>query len=569
MKTYPKSIIPLFSKTQPLSSEILKNISDSAALYKKEEIQIYELCAKLKVIISSLSISTNTFDYIDDVRFEQKPSIPFLSDTEQQPEFEEKHLGKKLVILKDFKSSTFSYREKITDYDKETIAFANIINRLFHYICDNQLIKNLILEASYIKTYKDELADLHIYKSIRFRDLKGQGTIFDKVSNHYIETSEIVKANNSNIVKSDFSIAENREFRKLRRIIERVARRDRELHLLKIGSIGKNKTQYCSDQLLAYQEKIDLEQAEFIENAQVVIVKDDETEELKKLSDFALTDERKASELYMKAKDLEEQAVSLGYMALFTTFTCPPSFHPNPGNGSTKWDGSTPREASDWLSGRLVALNKDRERHGIETLGLWSKEAHKDQCPHMHSLFYVHPSQSDELKKLIYKHFGHSEKAVRIVEISEAEANKAGVKAASPTSYITKYIMKSLRDKSDEAMKNKAVARLWRYKTYNFFGKTKSVMWRKFNRFFTCDLKDLQKKLINPVFIKLALFRQENKFWQFCKLADEHLENILLEEEMASMSGFEYIKYTLWGYRVIGSNDYLQTKFNTYLRLKI
>lgn len=567
MTLLSSSIIPFISGTQPLSSDILKNISDSAALYKKEDIQIYELCAKLKVIISSLSISTKTFDYMDDVRFEQKPSIPFLSDTEQQPEFEEKHLGQKLIILKDFKSSTFSYREKITDYDNETIAFANIINRLFHYICDNQLIKNLILEASYIKTYRDELADLHIYKSIRFRDLKGQGTIFDKVSNHYIETSEILKANNSNIVKADFSIAENREFRKLRRIIERVARRDRELHLLKIGAIGKNKTPYCSDELLAYQAKVDLEQAEFIENAEVVIVKDDETEERKKLSDFALTDERKASELYMKAKDLEEQAISLGYIALFTTFTCPPSFHPNPGNGATKWDGSTPRDASDWLSGRLVALNKDRERYGIEAIGLWSKEAHKDQCPHMHSLFYIHPSQADELKNLIYKHFGHSEKAVRIVEISEAEAKKVGVKAASPTSYITKYIMKSLRDKSDEAMKNKAVARLWKYKTYNFFGKTKSIMWRKFNKFFTCDLKQLQTKLKNPILIKLALFRQENKFWQFCNLANEHIENIILEEDMSTMSGFEYIKYTLFGYRVKSTDDFLQTKFNCYLKI--
>lgn len=565
MKSYHKPIISFISKKQPLSSESKKNISDAAAIYEKGDIQIYELCAKLKVIISNLSIATKTFDYIDNVSFEQKPFIPFLSSAEQEPEFEKILLGKKLVTLKNFKSSTFFYREKITDYEKEAISFANIINRIFHYICDNQAIKNLILEASYINTYREELADLHIYKSIRFRDLKGQGTIFDKISNYYIETSEIVKANNSNIVKADFSIAENREFRKLKKIIERVARRDRELHLLKIGAIGKNKTQYCSDELLAYQEKIDLEQAEFIENAEVVIIKDDQTEERKKLSDFALTDERKASELYMKAKDLEEQAVSLGYMALFTTFTCPASFHPNPGNGATKWNGSTPREASDWLSSRLVALNKDRERHGIETLGLWSKEAHKDQCPHMHSLFYVHPIQSEELKRLIYKHFGHSDNAVRIVEISEAEAKKAGVKAASPTSYITKYIMKSLRDKTDDAMKNKAVARLWRYKTYNFFGKTKSIMWRKFSRFFNLDLKSLHKSLRNQTLVELALLRQENKFWQFCRLAEEHVENIVLEDYLETMSGFEYIKYTLWGYRIKGTDDCLQTKFNCYL----
>ena len=365
----------------------------------------------------------------------------------------------------------------------------------------------------------------------------------------------------------EFDKKDKRTFRRLRNVVRKIARKQREIHLMKNRKIGDGGQVYCSDELLKYQQEKDIEQEDYINNTEV-ICKDEKTGEEHSipLSQFALTDERKASEIYMKVKDLEKIAESKGYIALFTTFTCPAEFHSNPSNGRNCWNGSTPRDASDWLSKRLVALNKDRERHEIETLGMWCKEAHKDQCVHMHSMFFVRPDQTDDLISLIHKHYSHSENAVRIVRISKEEAQKIGKKAASPASYITKYVIKSLRDKSDEAMKNKAVARLWNYHMYGFFGKTKSVLWRTFDRFFNKEPHELRLALKNNVFVKLAELRKANKFWEFCEYANEFIKSIIVEIDAETQSGFEYIQKIKWGYRVKDTDDCLQTKFNCRLK---
>lgn len=409
------------------------------------------------------------------------------------------------------------------------------------------------------------MESIAIYKDVRFSDFRCSGTIVDKLHEFFVTAEALNYASDRTIFNKEIQGKEKSTFRRLTRIIKTVARKQRELHLLKTRKIGANGEAYCSAELLRFQEEKDIEQQEFIENTEIVYVKNEKEERLA-LSKFALTDERKASEIYMKVKDLEKEADKKGYIALFTTFTCPAEFHSNPANGRNCWDGSTPRQASDWLSAKLVALNKDRERHDIQTLGMWCKEAHKDQCVHMHSMFFVHPDQADELITLIYKHYSHSDNAVRIVYISDEEAKKSGKKGASPASYITKYVIKSLREKSDESMKNKAVARLWGYRMFGFFGRTKTMLWRTFDKFFDKEPHELKAMLKNKAFVKLAELRSANKFWDFCAYANDYIQTVIVEHEQISWSGFEYIKKIKWGYRVIGTDDCLQTKFDCRLK---
>ena len=127
-------------------------------------------------------------------------------------------------------------------------------------------------------------------------------------------------------------------------------------------------------------------------------------------------------------------------------------------------------------------------------------------------------------------------------------------------------MIKSLSDKSDESMKNKAVARLWNYHMYGFFGKTKSILWRTFDRFFNKEPHELRLALKNKVFVKLAELRKENKFWEFCEYANEFIKSIIVEIDTETPSGFEYIKKIKWGYRVKDTDDCLQTKFNCRLK---
>ena len=566
MKLTHNAIIAFKNKKQILTRENIEEIKSDINLFQKNDIDATELVQKLKIIISQLNSATKTFELA--YSYKAISEIPFISDDEAE-EFGFVKLLKspfpKANILQARKKVSFSYQEKIDDYEKETLALAHIIHKLFEYICADKQIKQLIIKASSSALLKKELESIAIYKDVRFSDFRCSGTIVDKLHEFFVTAEALNYASDRNIFNKEIRGKEKSTFRRLTRIIKTVARKQRELHLLKTLKIGANGEAYCSAELLRFQEEKDIEQQEFIENTEIVYVKN-EKEERVALSKFALTDERKASEIYMKVKDLEKEADKKGYIALFTTFTCPAEFHSNPANGRNCWDGSTPRQASDWLSARLVALNKDRERHDIQTLGMWCKEAHKDQCVHMHSMFFVRPDQADELITLIYKHYSHSDNAVRIVYISDEEAKKSGKKGASPASYITKYVIKSLREKSDESMKNKAVARLWGYRMFGFFGRTKTMLWRTFDKFFNKEPHELKSMFKNKAFVKLAELRNANKFWDFCAYANDYIQTVIVEHEQISWSGFEYIKKIKWGYRVIGTDDCLQTKFDCRLK---
>lgn len=566
MKLTHNAIIAFKNKKQVLTKENIEEIKSDIDLFQKPNIDANELVQKLKIIISQLNSATKTFDLV--YSYKAISEIPFISDEEADELGFVKLLKspfKKANILQARKKVSFSYQEKIDNYEKETVALAHIIHKLFEYICADKQIKQLIIKSSSSESLKKELGNIAIYKDVRFSDFRCSGTIIDKLHEFFVTAEALNYASDRTIFNKEIQGKEKSTFRKLARIIKTVARKQRELHLLKNRRIGGAGEEYCSAELLRFQEEKDIEQQEFIESTEIVYMKN-EKEERVPLAKFALTDERKASEIYMKVKDLEKEADKKGYIALFTTFTCPAEFHSNPAKGRNCWNGSTPRESSDWLSTRLVALNKDRERYDIQTLGMWCKEAHKDQCIHMHSMFFVSPNQADELVALIHKHYSHSENAVRIVRISEEEAKKSGKKGASPASYITKYVIKSLREKSNESMKNKAVARLWGFRMYGFFGKTQTILWRAFDRFFDKTPDELFNTFKNKVFVRLAKLRQLGSFWEFCEYANNLIQSVIIEHDKISWSGFEFIRKVKWGYRVKGTADCLQTKFDCRLK---
>lgn len=566
MKLTNKSIIAFKNKKQELTKENIAEVKSNAKLFLNPLIDVSELSAKLKIIISQLNPLTRTFELSSQYRVES--SLPFLSDEEADELGFTKLIkipGQKVNVIRANGKHAFGFENKIDDYAKEALALAKMINRLFSYLCFDDHIKMLILNVSATPALRKELNQIEIYKDVKFSDLRCSGTILDKLYEFFIDDEGIRCANDRSIFDKEIDGKYKSIFRRLVKIVKAAARKQREMHLLKNRKIGESGEAYCSDELLEYQKQKDIEQQKFIDNTEIVYSVDGVEQKIP-LSQFALTDERKASEIYMKVKDLEKVAKTKGYIALFTTFTCPAEFHSNPKNGRNCWDGSTPREASDWLSKRLVALNKDRERHGIQTLGMWCKEAHKDQCVHMHSMFFVRPDQADDLISLIHKHYSHSENAVKIVHISEEEAKKTGREFASPASYITKYVIKSLREKSDESMKNKAVARLWGFRMYGFFGKTQTILWRTFDRFFDKEPHELIKTLKNKVFVQLAKFRQAGQFWAFCEYANAFVQSVIVEHDEIAWSGFEFIRKVKWGYRVKDSDDCLRTKFDCSLK---
>lgn len=201
------SIIPFINKKQVISKENIAEISSDISLYLKPEINIYELKRKIEIAISQFNSTTKTFSLL--FNYTPHTTLPFLSDSEgfSSGNYNDVWDGKLPIaidILQTKKKVEFDYREKIDNYDKETIAFANVINKLFGYLTANENLKGLILQASAIPSLKKELESITIYKNIKFSDLRLAGTIYDKLDEYFITNEALGFASDMAFIDKEF-----------------------------------------------------------------------------------------------------------------------------------------------------------------------------------------------------------------------------------------------------------------------------------------------------------------------------------------------------------------------------
>lgn len=100
--------------------------------------------------------------------------------------------------------------------------------------------------------------------------------------------------------------------------------------------------------------------------------------------------------LYAQTQGMEAMADRFGLVPLFLTLTLPGRFHPHPTSKTFLDREWTPREGprTAWtrLQGDWALLRAHLHNHGVDTFGLRVAEPHKDGCPHLHALIWVRPS---------------------------------------------------------------------------------------------------------------------------------------------------------------------------------
>jgi hypothetical protein len=256
------------------------------------------------------------------------------------------------------------------------------------------------------------------------------------------------------------------------------------------------------------------------------------------LSELVQTPEAKAAELYLKAKSLEKKAIEKNYTFAFYTFTTPARMHANPAKGRNTWDGTTPTEAKDFLQECWAKSRAQLEKSDIDYFGLWAREPHKDGTPHMHALIYAETKDLAEIDRVMNYQFAHSKSAVKVVYDDGR---------AAPTSYITKYIMKSLgfdgesKDFKD-GVKMRAAVLTWNYRRYNFFGvESKLSLWRE------CRKID-ESKVTNNGLLYLIKSAKDNDWKSFIDSSEDYSlhynHEINAYEETVAKTGGIVVKST-------------------------
>lgn len=152
-------------------------------------------------------------------------------------------------------------------------------------------------------------------------------------------------------------------------------------------------------------------------------------------------------ELMTRIKGCEEWAMAEGLVGLFLTLTVPSRYHstlhgsglPNPA-----YDGSSPREAQQWLRDCWADARSKLRRAGIRPYGFRVAEPHHDGCPHWHALVWMPREEVYEFKRIVRAWWlrdagdepGADRHRVKIKRMRGGEA----------VGYVAKYVAKNIDD---------------------------------------------------------------------------------------------------------------------------
>ncbi len=225
----------------------------------------------------------------------------------------------------------------------------------------------------------------------------------------------------------------------------------REAGAIKMGLVHSSAGLYISNLGLDRQRQSNKRSLEFLQSIEVV-------NELGEILDLAEIFNSNVSnpqirfiEMVTRAKGLEDYANQLGLVGLFTTNTCPSRMHARhreSGRRNSKYDGTTPREAHQYLGNQWKKARASFNREGIEPLFIRIAEPHHDATPHWHTLIFVKPEHKEKLLEIM-RHYalehdskerGASESRFKFEEIDRSKGSAVG--------YIIKYIAKNIDGKN-------------------------------------------------------------------------------------------------------------------------
>jgi hypothetical protein len=231
------------------------------------------------------------------------------------------------------------------------------------------------------------------------------------------------------------------------RVIDQIAR---EARLVMAG-----RQTYCSGEAVDIRRSQNRRNRGILERLEATN-QDGDSYSLADLSDLSPSNPFvRRAELMVRIRGFEELADFLGHRGWFITLTCPSRFHPSVqvrgSDGSVarvainkNYDGSTPRQAQEWLCKTWSLIRAQLAREGIGLYGFRVAEPHADGCPHWHFLLFGHPDIQARVQEVFW------EKSLR-EDSEELGAKKYRIKfvlidasKGSASGYIAKYISKNI-----------------------------------------------------------------------------------------------------------------------------
>ena len=137
------------------------------------------------------------------------------------------------------------------------------------------------------------------------------------------------------------------------------------------------------------------------------------------------------AELMTRIAGFEELAIEQQHCGEFITITCPSRYHRShhlSGEVNHKYDGSTPREASEYLGSVWGRIQAALAREDIHIYGFRVAEPHHDGCPHWHGLFFMDKAHRNRFRSIVARHAvrdSRMELGLRYFETKQEASNAA------------------------------------------------------------------------------------------------------------------------------------------------
>lgn len=212
------------------------------------------------------------------------------------------------------------------------------------------------------------------------------------------------------------------------------------------------------------------------------------------------------AELMVRIRGFEVVAKLLEHVGEFYTLTTPSRMHAclKRGVHNPKYDGTTPKQAQDYLTHLWALIRSELHRQGINLYGFRVVEPHHDGTPHWHLMFFM-PKEQKEIVRQVMQHYafldtpnepGAKEHRFKVVSIDPNKGTAAG--------YIAKYIAKNidgygLNKTSDDTSAIETAERIttwantWGIRQFQQIGGPSVTVWRQLRRLEKMEDEELEQ----------------------------------------------------------------------------
>ena len=226
----------------------------------------------------------------------------------------------------------------------------------------------------------------------------------------------------------------------------RIAARKSEENARAAGHVHGHATVYCSDKTFERYRASRQRQREWANLYQLINECGDVIDLASAIASSTSNPKIRRLELMLRLRGVEEYATERGMKGLFVNVTTPSRMHTYNANGhaNPRFDGTTARQANDYLNNLWRRARAKFKRLGIRFMGARVVEPHHDGTPHWHMLIFAPPDRLGEVGEIMTSlaledspdEPGASEVRCVIMAIDLEKGDGAG--------YLAKYVAKGI-----------------------------------------------------------------------------------------------------------------------------